>query len=268
MNTIKGTPAYCKKFGVLAMVKQLGLPTFFITLSCADLQWKKLLLIIAELTGEVFSEDSINEMDFFERHRYLNLNPVLLARHFQYRVETFFKVIVLNGPFGKVKYHAIRVECNVRGSPHFHSFIWIIDAPILTKDNIGEYVAFIDSVVKSYVPDPIKDPGLFKLVTTYQVHSHSKSCCKYKNEKFRHNFGKFFTDHTIISVPLDSNLSEAVRSNILNERDSILGSVKEYINNNLNPKKRDILNPLKENYEKVPNIPDILKELNLTEDLL
>ena len=40
MNTIKGTPAYWKKFlhEVLAMVKQLGLPTFFLILSCADLR--------------------------------------------------------------------------------------------------------------------------------------------------------------------------------------------------------------------------------------
>ena len=37
MNTIKGTPAYWKRFlfEVLGMVKQLGLPTFFMTLSCA-----------------------------------------------------------------------------------------------------------------------------------------------------------------------------------------------------------------------------------------
>ena len=57
-----------------------------------------------------------------------------------------------------------------------------------------------------------------------------------------------------------------MRSNILNERDRTLGNVKEYIDNNLNPKQRNILNSLKKNYEKVPNIPDILKELNLTED--
>ena len=49
-------------------------------------------------------------MEFFERCTYLNMNPVLLARHFQYRVEVFFKVIVINGPLGKVKYHAIRDE--------------------------------------------------------------------------------------------------------------------------------------------------------------
>ena len=41
MNTIKDTPAYWIKFlyEVLAMVKQLRLPTFFMTLDCADLRW-------------------------------------------------------------------------------------------------------------------------------------------------------------------------------------------------------------------------------------
>ena len=53
---------------------------------------------------------------------------------------------------------------------------------------------------------------------------------------------------------------------LLNERDSVLGNVRGYIGNNLNSKKRNILSLLKENYEKVPNIQYILKELNLTED--
>ena len=48
MNNLKGTPAYWKRFllEVLAMVKQLGLPTYFMTLSCADLRWNKLVDII------------------------------------------------------------------------------------------------------------------------------------------------------------------------------------------------------------------------------
>ena len=67
MNTIKGTPAYWKKFlyEVLALVKQLGLPTFFMTLSCANLRWNELISVIAELNGENLEEDDINNMDFF-----------------------------------------------------------------------------------------------------------------------------------------------------------------------------------------------------------
>ena len=42
MSSVKGTPAYWKQFlyDVLAMVKQLGIPTHFLTLSCADLRWE------------------------------------------------------------------------------------------------------------------------------------------------------------------------------------------------------------------------------------
>ena len=94
MNTIKGTHAYWKKFlhEVLAMVKQLGLPTFFMTLSCADLRWNELISIISTLKGETLQEEEINRLDFFQRCSYLNLNPVVLARHFQYRVEIFLKL--------------------------------------------------------------------------------------------------------------------------------------------------------------------------------
>ena len=51
MNSIQGTPAYWKKFllDVLAMVKQLGAPTFFMTLSSADLKWNELVSIINKL---------------------------------------------------------------------------------------------------------------------------------------------------------------------------------------------------------------------------
>ena len=41
ISSVKGTPAYWKQIlhDVLAMVNQLGTPTCFLTLSCADLIW-------------------------------------------------------------------------------------------------------------------------------------------------------------------------------------------------------------------------------------
>ena len=100
---------------------------------------------------------------------------------------------------GKVKYHATRAEFQVRGSPHTQSFLWIIDAPVLSKDNVNEYTQFIDAIVKACVPDVNENPELFHLFKTYHVRSHSKSYRKYKNEKCCYHFGKFFTDHTIVS---------------------------------------------------------------------
>ena len=150
MNTLKGTPAYWKRFlfEVLAMVKQLGLPTFFMTLSCADLRWNELVEIIAKLNRSNITEEEIKNLNYFERTKILNSNPVLLARHFQYRVETFFKNIIITGSFGKVTYYAIRVEFQVRGSPHIHSLLWVRDDPILNSQNKEQYINFVDSIIK------------------------------------------------------------------------------------------------------------------------
>lgn len=138
MKAVKGTPAYWKHFlhDVLAMVKQLGLPTFFLTLSCADLRWKELILIISRLNGLNLDENS--EIDYFQKCEILNSNPVLVARHFQYRVETFFKEIVLhkNSPLGSVENYAIKVEFQFRGSPHVHCFIWVKNAPLKQSMNM------------------------------------------------------------------------------------------------------------------------------------
>ena len=43
MSSVKGAPAYCKRFlyDVLAMVKQLGTLTYFLTLSCPGLRWEE-----------------------------------------------------------------------------------------------------------------------------------------------------------------------------------------------------------------------------------
>ena len=76
--------------------------------------------IIVNLNRENLTDEQINNMTYFERCNYLNSNPVLIARYFQYRVEVFSKEIIVNGPLGKVKHYAIRVEFQVRGSPHIH----------------------------------------------------------------------------------------------------------------------------------------------------
>ena len=134
------------------------------------------------------------------------------------------------------------------------------------NNNIDEYIKFIDSVVKAFVLNPVENSELFHLVTTYQVHSHSKSCRKYKNERCRYHFGKFFTDRTIIALPLLEDLPEDLKNSILNERERILKTVKQHIDSNLDPRRKNILNPFKENFEEVPSIQNILTELSITEE--
>ena len=102
----------------------------------------------------------------------MNKNPVVVARDFQYRVEIFFKMIVLDGPLGKTSYYAIYVEFQVRGSPHIHSFIWILNAPKLSKETKDEYIQWVDSIIRTDMPNSVSDKELFELVKTFQVHRH------------------------------------------------------------------------------------------------
>ena len=236
------------------------------TLSCANLRWPDLPSIISKLNGSEKSDEELNKMGYEERCNLLNSNPVLLLRHFQYRVETFFKEIIVNGPFGKVEYYAICVEFQVRGSPHIHSFLWVNGAPKLSPSTKEECICFIDQIVKANMPDPEKDSGLYKLVRTYQVHSHSHSCRKYKNVECRYNFGKCFTDRTVISEPLLDDLPKHDKQRILEERNHLLGKVKDYIDSNVNLRKRNIIDPSQEGYVNPLNISEILDELNITEE--
>ena len=87
----------------------------------------------------------------------------------------------------------------------------------MSEDHVVEYTQFIDGIVKTFVPDIHENPEILDLVTIYQVHSHSKSCQKYNNEKCRYHFGKFFTGRTIISLPLPNHLPDTVKNIILNE---------------------------------------------------
>ena len=255
MNSVKGTPAYWKNFlyDVLAMVKQLGLPTFFLTLSCADLRWNELVQIINRLNNMHLPNE--NDLDYFEKCSLLNQNPVLTARHFQYRVEAFFKEILLSpdSPIGQVQHYVIKVEFQFRGSPHIHAFLWVPAAPVLNSETKDSYLSFVDSVIRTDLPDPVNDVDLYSLVSKYQTHTHSRTCRKYKNVPCRFNYGRFFTEKTIIAEPLPDDISEIDRTAILSSRSDILKKVKAFIDDNLHPRK-----PTYKEYE---SVSAVLKEL-------
>ena len=234
MKNIPGSPSYWKRFmyDVLTMIKQLGPPTWWLTLSCADLRWKEIYKILSRLKGNELSDEEIDQMSYKERCDMLNSNPVVVAKHFQYRLERLFRDILLtdNNPIGKILYHAIRIEFQFRGSPHAHCFIWVKYCPELNEENMEIFVNYIDKYIAAYLPDPSDSPKLHELVRTYQTHSHSKTCRKYKNLQCRFNFGHFFTEKTVIAKPLTCEMNELEKSRKLKQRSTVLTKVKHFIN--------------------------------------
>ena len=158
------------------------------TLSLADLKWNELVSIINKLNKQRLSQEDIRNLAYHHRCQLLNSNPIIVARHFLYRVEVFFKEIIIDGPLGKTKYYAIHVEFQVRGLPHVHCFLWMLNAPVLISDNKEEYVAFVDQIVHAFLPDRNENPELHELAKLYQLHRHSKTCRKYKNKVCRFRF--------------------------------------------------------------------------------
>ena len=78
---------------------------------------------ISKINGIDICVDEINDMSYSNRRKFLNENPVIVARNFQYQVKLFFKVIVLDDPLRERYYYATRLEFQVRGSTHVYFYI-------------------------------------------------------------------------------------------------------------------------------------------------
>ena len=63
------------------------------------------------------SGEGTENLTYHDRCCLLNSYPVLVARHFQYRVEVFFKEIVVDVPLGETKYNTTCIEFKIFASP-------------------------------------------------------------------------------------------------------------------------------------------------------
>ena len=126
MKNIRGSPPYyqCTFYDLLAMICQLGTPTWFFILSdsAADLKWPDMIQTIARQYGVHYTDDEVAALSFDEKSNWLKHNPVIAARHFHYRLNVFFQDFLKSTakPLGEIVDYAIRIEFQARGSPHAH----------------------------------------------------------------------------------------------------------------------------------------------------
>ena len=247
-------------YEVIAMVKQLGIATWFMTLSCADLRWPELFQIVARTQGKNLSDGEVEALSYNERCQMLNANPVVVAKNFQHRVETFFSEVLLSNsnPIGQITYYALRIEFQMQGSPHLHALIWTSDCPKLAAETKDAYVEYIDKHVQAFLPNENENPELYNLVKMYQKHSHSKACRRYKNVNCRFNFGQFFSKHTIVAEPLNEDTDDEFRNRVLTRHTEVLSLVKQKID--------EVLNPSKDTYDNTLTESDILNSIGISED--
>ena len=113
------------------MIQTLGIPTWFFTLSAADMKWPEVIQAIARQYGTVYMEDEVLKLSWRKKSMWLRSNPITVARMFQYRLDTFVITFLKSSlkPIGEVVEYVIQVEFQAKGSSHAHTLVWIKDVP-------------------------------------------------------------------------------------------------------------------------------------------
>jgi len=83
-----------EKKKVMALIRQFGLPTFFITLWAAETRWPELIVLLKRNVDrvEINEEEALN-LQFREKARLIRTDPVTCARYFDYRYREVLKLM-------------------------------------------------------------------------------------------------------------------------------------------------------------------------------
>lgn len=192
LANIRSSPAYWenKKKELMALVRQLGKPAIFLTLTANEKQCPELLQVLHRFNRnqEITYEEAINLSDNIKTEL-IRKDPVTCARYFDYKTAKFMKCIKKeNSVFEnfKVSDSYKRVEFQMRGSPHEHIMLWIDGAPSLDVDNLDESekkcIEFIDKFITCERDATIPFVSL-------QNHRHTHTCYKKKGKNKKCRFG-------------------------------------------------------------------------------
>lgn len=228
LKNVRGTPPFwsLKIKELIAMVKQLGSPHFFLTLSAADMQWPELLRILSQQKGCTLTDEEIAGLSYENKCQLLREDPVLAARQFEYRLRKFFSTVLMIpcGPLGQIETYFYRIEFQLRGSPHAHCLIWLQNGPDVDTASTNELAEFFGNYISVSIPDD--DSLLQTLVPRLQKHTHSVACKNKKNDKCRFRFPRPPSDLTIVASPPNySSASEESPQILLDRKEKVLSPV-------------------------------------------
>ncbi|GFW22575.1 ATP-dependent DNA helicase [Trichonephila clavipes] len=167
-----------RKKDLFGMIRQLGKPTIFLTLSANEIGWTDLIQILYTLkhSGVEISTEAAENLHYLEKTTLINEDAVTCAIYFNKLVNVLMSILQSKklSPFGKyyvVEYFK-RIEFQHRGSPHAHILLWLNNAPIdaMGNDKI-DAITLIDNLISVSSEEA---SGNIKL----QTHKHTFTCYK------------------------------------------------------------------------------------------
>lgn len=171
-----------RKRNLFAMIRQLGKPTVFLTMSANEIGWVHLLQLLYKLkNGTEISEEMVKEMSYMQKSTLVNEDAVTCCIYFNKLVNVLIDLLQskTSKPLGRyrVLHYFKRIEFQHRGSPHAHLLLWLDNAP---KDALGankqEAINLIDQLISVSATEA---SGNLKL----QTHKHTFTCFKNSTSK-------------------------------------------------------------------------------------
>lgn len=229
------------------MIRQLGTPTLFLTLSISESNSPELIQFLYKLQYDTkISLTDALLLDDDVKNKLIRDDPVSVVRYIDKRFSEIMRILISpNGPLKKnfVDDFFTRKEFQGRGSVHIHALLWFHDTPQYDSENnssINEVIQFVDTYISCR--DISDNPFL-----SFQKHKHTMTCSKGRKDKkeCRFHYPQYVMRSTQILTPLGS--------------DEIMNCHREHLK-----KIRELMNVyFKTNV--LMNFDDMLNELKLSE---
>ncbi|XP_044581138.1 uncharacterized protein LOC123262784 isoform X2 [Cotesia glomerata] len=180
MKTVPNSVQYwaSRKRDLFAMIRQLGKPTAFLTISANEIRWMKLLTILLKLSKK-YPEKTAKDLNTSERCTLVSDDPVTCCIYFYKLVGSLMKMLKSKqsyNPFGKyfVKDYFLRIEFQHQGSPNAHILLWLNDDPRETvSENMPRTINLMEKL-SSVARDDVPNNSVY----TNQIHKHTFTCTK------------------------------------------------------------------------------------------
>jgi Helitron helicase-like domain at N-terminus len=210
---IRTSPGFwdCKKNQVFSMIRQLGPPTFFLTLSAADMKWPDFIQNLQKAaTDPLLRMTRTEDLTFTDKAHLIRDNPVLAARLTRNRIESFFtEVLLKTAILTEIVDYFARDEFQHRGSPHSHSLLWTRNTLVWEPHKNDEDICkFVDSFITCSASAVDAD------LIPFQTHHHRRCLRRHgKTKVCKHNFPLPPMTHTTIIYPYNTEPPAEIQQN-------------------------------------------------------
>ena len=208
-RNLRNSPAYLekRKKDAFAMIRQIGFPSLFISLSAAETKWPELLRAVGQLNDKkTYSDKEIAQMDTQKIFGLIQKDSATVVRHFHHRFLTFLHDVLrsTHNPIGEISDYFWRFEFAKRGAIHVHWFAYLKDAPVYGEDHDNALTTYYDKIIScsTYVKADYNE------YIKYQIHRHTKSCLRGRRKKCRFGFPQPPMPKTIILEPFTKDNEE------------------------------------------------------------